>query len=217
MKMRKYIAAFAAISGMATASFANVLVNPSFEDTPAPMGDVAGAAGWSGFNAFFTSRATAPNSGLQEIKVFGPFEANGGAGLLQNGFAATPGQSYTASAFAKNASTDALTSGDFAFVQLAFFNAAGGGVGTPTASPNITDLSPQDVYIPLVATAIAPADAATMQILLIKIQIAPIGGGAVFFDDASLDITPAAVPEPASIAALSLAGVGLVSRRRRRA
>jgi hypothetical protein len=191
---------------------ANVLTNPGFETDDASAGDVAGATGWSGFNSSFTTRSVVPHSGLQDLKVFGPFFVGGGAGVVQGGFAATPGQAWTASSWLRDDSSDAMQGTNFAVVQLQFLDSTNTVLST-FESPHFTAADPVNTWEQETANGAAPAGTTSAQIVLVHVQINnPVTGGSVFWDDASL----AVAPEPGSLALLGIGG-GLLAMRRRKA
>jgi hypothetical protein len=186
------------------------LVNPGFELPNASGGDQYGSANWGAFNDAYTTAAVTPHSGTQALKVFGPFFQFGGAGVVQGGFAASPGQVWDASAFLRNDSADPIQGSNFAVVKVEFLNAGNAVIGA-FESPHFTAANPQNVWTPLSAQGIAPAGTTTAQIVLVHVQLNnPVTGGSVFFDDASL------VPEPATAALTALSGLGLLCRRHRR-
>jgi hypothetical protein len=197
--------------GVSAAKAQNVLANPGFESPDASAGDQPGSTSWNAFNSAFTTRSVTPHSGLQTLKVFGPFFVGGGAGVTQGGFAAAPGQGWTASAFLRDDSSDPMQGSNFAQVQLQFLNSANS-VLTTISSPNFTIANPINTWVPETASGIAPAGTTSAQIVLVHVQLnSPVTGGSVFFDDASLS-----VPEPASLGLLAL-GVPMLLRRRSRA
>ena len=207
------IAALGMSALTSAASAQNVLTNPGFETDNASAGDVAGPpTGWNGFNASFTTRSVTPNSGLQDLKVFGPFFDGGGAGVVQGGFAASPGQAWTASAFFRDDSSDAMQGTNFAVAQLQFLDASNTVLATDE-SPHFTAANPLNTWTLESANGVAPAGTATAQIVLVHVQLNnPVTGGSVFFDDANLGVAP----EPASLGLLGIGGL-LAMRRRRTA
>lgn len=209
------LAAIATLS-LSTSVFAqNLLTNPSFESPDASAGDVPADSGGSGyfkFNDAFISAAFPANTGSQVLKIFGPFQPGGGAGVGQSGFAATAGDLFTASAFALNPSVDPMQGANFGIVQLQYFD-AGSNLLLSIDSNQVNALVPQDTYIPLVASGLAPAGTATAQFVIVHVQANdPVTGGSVIFDDASL--VSGVIPEPASLGLLGVAGLGLMRRRR---
>ena len=216
MRNRTLLVAVATASFMAlglTSRASAALVNPSFESPDASAGDVNGSTGWGGFN-FFLTTATQHNTGAQSLKLFGDFTTGGASGANQS-IPATPGTSYTASAFALDATADPLQGNNFGVLQLIFLNASNAAIQPATESVHFTAASPKDVWTPLTATAVAPAGTVSAEIQLLHVQLnSPVTGGSVFYDDAALGAT---VPEPATVGALGLVGLtSLLARRRRR-
>lgn len=204
-------ASLAAVLGLTSASHAVVLANPGFEVDNASVNDVAGATGWGGFNDRFTTAATA-HTGTQSLKIYGPFSQGGGAGVVQGAFAASPGQLWSATAFAENFSGDPMLGANFAISKIEFLGASG--VLGAFESPQINSTTPQNTWVPLTASGIAPAGTTGVQLVLVHVQLnSPVTGGSVFFDDASL---AQVIPEPATLSALAGGGL-MVLRRRRRA
>lgn len=200
------------VQSLSSRAAANQLTNPGFETDDASAGDVPGATGWNAFNSAYTTRSVTPHSGLQTLKVFGPFFDGGGAGVTQGGFAASPGQSWAASAWLRDDSSDPMQGTNFAQVQLQFLNSSSTVLATDS-SPNFTATNPINTWTQESASGVAPAGTTSAQIVLVHVQINnPVTGGSVFFDDASLDV----VPEPTSLGFLGVAGL-LALRRRNRA
>jgi len=209
MMMRVVVGVLGSL-GVASIASANVLTNPGFESPSAAAGDVYASANWNAFNDAYTTKNITPNSGTQALKVFGPFSTGGGAGVVQGGFAASPGQTWAASAFLRNDSTDAMVGSNFAVVKVEFVNASNV-VITGFESPHFIATNPQNIWTPEVATGIAPAGTTTAQIVLVNVQLnSPVTAGSVFYDDASLDVV---VPEPGSLAVIGI-GAALALRRR---
>jgi len=199
--------------GSSRATVANVLLNPGFESPDASGGDVAGSTSWNAFNAAFTTISVPPHSGTQTLKVFGPFFQFGGAGVVQGGFAATPGQSWSASSWLRDDTSDPMQLSNFAVVQLQFLD-AGNAVLTTFESPHFTIADPTNTWVQETANGVAPAGTTTAQIVLVHVQLNnPVTGGSVFWDDASL----AQVPEPATLGLVGAALGSLALRRRHRA
>jgi hypothetical protein len=190
------------------------LVNPNFDADNASGGDVFGASGWGAFNFAFTTEFTPPLSAPNSLKIFGPFFQFGGSGVVQGGFAASEGQLWEASAYARIDSRDAMDPQNFAVVKLEFLNAGNTVIGF-AESPQITTSSlPVDTWQQFIAQGTAPAGTTTAQIVLVHVQLDnPPAGGAIFFDNTAFGI----VPEPATAALTGLGLLGMLGFRRRRA
>jgi hypothetical protein len=212
--VNKFVTALA-VGALAFAPVATAgLVNAGFEDGNAqPNQDVFGAPGWGGFNSHFTTEQAA-RTGTQSLKIFGPFSPFGGAGAVQ-GISASPGQLIEASAWgfdAGAADPDGFQGTNFGVVQLRFADAANNTLGVIDSAP-INASAPDQVWVFMSASGVAPAGTTTAEIILLHVQLnVPVTGGSVFYDDASLGVV--VVPEPA--AGLGLAGLSLLSLRRRR-
>jgi MYXO-CTERM domain-containing protein len=190
----------------------NLLTNPGFESPNASAGDVYASANWNGFNDVYTHAAANAHSGTQDLKVFGPFFQFGGAGAVQGGFAASPGQTWEASAFLLNDSADPIQGSNFAVVKIEFLNSGNAVIGS-AESPHFTAANPQNLWTPELVQSVAPANTTSAQIVLVHVQLnSPVTGGSVFFDDASFSV----VPEPGSMAAALFGVAGLAIRRRSR-
>ena len=218
MKVSKFIAALTSVTVLgATASSSmaavNRLVNGGFESPQiAAGGEVGGAGdGWQYYNNVFTDNtvggaANRPpaQEGTQVLKTYG-----GGSGAYQD-VAVTPGQTFTASAAAIIISTDQPTSYIGGQLLAIYRDAANANnVGNALAAQLVTDASTRDQYFTGTVTGTVPAGVG-----FIRIQANEYsgGGGAVFFDNFVLNT--AAAPEPTTLAAFGLAGVGLIRRRR---
>jgi hypothetical protein len=162
----------------------NLLMNPGFESPDASAGDVFGTADWGGFNDNFTT-AAASRSGSQSLKIFGPFFPFGGAGVVQNVGAASEGDVFKLSAWALNSSSDPIDPSNFAVVKLEFLDAGNNVIGF-AESPQITSALPVDTWTEFSAQATAPMGTASAQAVLVHVQLEPVTGGSVFFDDASM-------------------------------
>lgn len=219
--LQKWIAAvtvgsFALVAGEASA---NMLAAPGFEpDEGAPDasgGDVqttnvAPGNPWIGYNVWtgfgYYTAATA-HSGDQAGKTF---STNGGLYQLFN---VNPGEVYKGSAWFLNSTevnggADVLSGDFFVDVRLIFKDSNGTDLATIVSPTVITAASPQNTWIQLTVQGEAPAGATQLQYML-KIT-GTAGGGALYADDASLEL----IPEPASLALLGLGGLMALRRRR---
>ena len=208
MRTFKAMAAVTVLGCLLAASNAHavVLANPGFE-----LGvDGPGATGWGGFNDHFTSSDFA-ETGFKSLKVFGPFFHGGGAGVVQGGFAASAGQSWTAAASIFSPTTDFVGVNNFAITKLEFLNAGNSVIGA-FESTHFNQASPANTWVPKSVTGVAPAGTASAQIVLVHVQLDPVDGGAVFYDNASLALIPE--PTTAALGSIAALGIALVARRR---
>lgn len=191
------------------ASAVNLLSNPGFEAPDASGGDVYASDSWFGFNDVFTTTAAA-NTGSQALKIFGPFFPGGGAGAVQPIGAVAPGEIVNANAFAFTPAGDALTPSNFAVVKIEFLDAGSNIVGFNESVQINTGNLPVDTWTQFSASGVAPANTATAQVVLVHVQLDPVTGGSIFFDDAYAEV----VPEPTSLALIALGSVAMLRRRR---
>jgi hypothetical protein len=194
-------------------AFAVTLVNPGFDAQDASGGDIFGSTGWGAFNSAFTTQGVPANSAPNSLKIFGPFFQFGGAGVVQGGFAASEGELWEASAYARIDSSDPMNAANLAVVKVEFLDNLNAVIGF-AESPQITTGSlPVNTWQQFVAQGTAPAGTTTAQIVLVHVQLAdPVAGGSIFFDDAAFGV----VPEPATFAMFGLALVSVAGLRRRR-
>ena len=143
------------------------------------------------------------------------------AGYLQS-ISANGGDTVDASVHAINWSGDLWS--NLGLLQLAYFDASNNELGrleTFAASDTSQDyqLTPKTGADPsewtlMELSGIAPAGTTRAQILLLHIDIG--GGGALFWDDASLTATPQVVPVPAAVWLFGSGLIGLIGVARRR-
>lgn len=187
------------------------LVNPGFEAGDASSGDISGAAGWGNFNFAFTTRQAARGGAPgQSLKMYGSFSGDFVSGAVQS-IPVSPGDLVRASAYAFDAGAadqDGIKGNNFSLVILQFFN-GGTNIGE-IASPQFNASAPDQEWIEVSSSGIAPAGTTAAQILLLHVNASNLGG-AIFFDDAALSVV---VPEPAS--GLALAGMLSLALVRRR-
>jgi hypothetical protein len=203
------IAAF----GLAGETRAVALTNPGFDLQNASGGDIYGSTGWGAFNDAYTHASPNALSAPNDLKIFGPFFQFGGAGVVQGGFAASAGQLWEASAWARSETGDRINGDNFAVVKIEFLDAGSTVIGSGE-STHITNVTlPPDTWLPFAVQALAPANTATAQIVLVHVQLNnPVTGGSIFFDNAALGV----VPEPASATLIGLAFAGMFGLVRRR-
>ena len=206
------------------------LTDAGFEAPDASAADIAGCAGnaWDCFNSnFITSnlRNNIPpgtfynpgaHGGVQMLKQFGS-----DAGYLQS-ISANGGDTVDASVHAINWSGDLWS--NLGLLQLAYFDASNNELGrletfAASDTSQAYQLTPKTGADPsewtlMELSGIAPAGTTRAQILLLHIDIG--GGGALFWDDASLTATPAVVPVPAAAWLFGSGLIGLIGIARRR-
>ena len=216
-----------ALAVLATMSYSTAssaaLGNASFESPDASGGDVAGAgAPWNSFNSNFTSsNLFGPpvffvnpdaKSGTQVLKQFGT-----DAGSFQD-LAASAGEEWTASAWAQSWAGD--PNNNTGLMQLFFRDANDVNLCDPggfnACSQSVFDpAQPIDTWVQLTASAVAPTGTAVARIQLLLVPDANTpAGGALFWDDASLEVS--AVPVPAAVWLFGSGLLGLVGVARRR-
>jgi hypothetical protein len=196
---------------IATPASADLLTNPGFEDAPFTGAEQPGAGtGWTSFNGAFRIQGQPPigpagaHGGTVALKVFGV------AGAFQQ-FAASEGQIFNGGAWILNDSLDQMAGGQVAAVNIEWRD-AGNNLISFISNGTFTASSPVDTWSLQTVTGAAPAGTAFARFVLITGDFQPGGfGGAPRFDDAFFEV----IPEPSSIALLSLGAIGLVARRRR--
>ncbi len=225
MKLRILMASAglaALLFAVPTASAANLLVNPGFEVPDAPPGgevDVSGGfTGWSAYGANFVIDQPAPGP-TDPISSVGAFEGTqalknfGNSGVFAD-FAAAEGDQFDGSVYAINPNNnDVLVGGQIALSALIWLD-SGGGVISSVASNVLDSLAPTNVWNLLSVNGTAPAGTAAVRFQVFTEDTGG-GGGAPRFDAASLTQSTV-IPEPGSLALLSLGAIGFVAGRRRR-
>lgn len=194
----------AAVLASGSAAMAqNVLVNPGFE---------SGLSGWTTFGNVFAESIT-PLSGSGVAKMFGGFTGGFNVQGMFQTFPAAPGQNWNFSAnFRHNTGDNLVGNGpagsNWVISKLEFRNAADGVTGFAESAP-FDGRNALDVWTPTsTGSLVAPAGTASVWAFFLFLQ-PQFDGGAVLIDDASL------VPAPGVAGFFGIAGLTLVSRRRR--
>ena len=219
------LTALAMAAAVAYAPSSNAaLANASFESPDASGGDIPGAgAPWVSFNSNFTSsNLFGPpvffvnpdaHSGTQVLKQFGV-----DAGSFQD-LAASPGEEWTASAWAQSWGGD--PNNNTGLMQVFFRDANDENLCDPggfnACNQSVFDTSqPVDTWVQLMTSAIAPAGTTTARIQLLLVPDANTpAGGALFWDDASLASSPV-IPVPAAAWLFGTGLLGFVGIARRK-
>jgi hypothetical protein len=164
---------------------ANVLLNAGFESGNGPGGQVI--QDWGSFGPGTYHENFAPHGGQFHAKVFGGGGNNPDyAGWFQD-HAASAGETWRASVFAYLPSNDSIAGNDNeAKLRIEFFDANDAFLGGQD-SLFLDRNTPQDTHILLSVTMTAPAGTTRVRIVPTFIQN-DFAGGAVFFDDARLEV-----------------------------
>jgi hypothetical protein len=176
-------------AGLGTGVGTNLATNTGFE---LPSEAAITPTGWGYWGTSYLSSLYA-HTGAQSVQEYGP-----SSGVIQS-FAATPGASYTGTAYAMTPANNPLTGPEGGFIQVLFYD-AGGNLLSPYAPPNSVNVlnSNSATGGPIggsvgdqgwnyfSTTAVAPSNAATVSFM---VQAGPwtglpgTAGGAVFWDD----------------------------------
>ena len=215
------LAATAAVGLLLVASnaSANLLTNGSFEEPNAFPGNIA-VTGW---DLEFQTFAVWADGTADQNGNFGPLAQDGnqiaknfadGARVEQE-VAVVGGLSTTLSTYIMNWQFDALVNNGQALLQLIFKDSGGGSVGDTSLFYGVDDgLTQQpgdnvDQWTQISITELAPATAVSA---FARLQFIPDGGGAMYWDSASLT----QVPVPAAVWLFGSGLLGLVGVARRR-
>lgn len=194
-------------------SLANQLTDPGFEDPNAYVNNGVFFGEWEPFdnggNTSSIHDTTMPRNGTGHANLSIMGDDNSFAGVFQS-IVANPGEEYSGGFWHKNPNTAQL--GVNTEVRIEWHDAGGGEIGRVENNSNF----PGQDYEWVPVAGIAPAGAVEARLVY---AIATFGGeqdgggsstGTIFLDDAEL------IPEPASLALLAMAGLGIASVRRRK-
>lgn len=204
------LAVMAAVSIVSFASAQNMLQDPGFEN---------GLTGWTAFgNALqITYNATsnngpAPYAGTGELKEYGPFNGQdyAASGVFQS-FSASAGQQFVGSGFMQNWSGDPMQGGNFAILQVAFYNTGGTQLSYFNSTAEIDATTATNAWDSMsTGTVTAPANTSKVQFFVLFLQHPANTGGSAWADNVSMQ----AVPLPSASIVFGIATLGLLIRRR---
>jgi hypothetical protein len=191
---------------------ANLVVNGGFED-PITFDGPPFVGSWEGFSGGAGSLAAnstlLPRNGLQSLGLSIVTTANTFAGAFQDIPSLVSGIQCTFDGW------HATTSNPFDVgveIRIEWRNSVSNVEVSRT--PNLTPI-PGAAYSPFSLTAAVPAGADTARIVyaIQSFSTSPLGNGTVYVDDVSFTL----VPEPSTMALLTLGGLAMIMLRRRRA
>lgn len=202
----------ALLLSLTTSTFANLLVNPGFE-SPITQDGPPFVGFWEGFNGSAGSSAAnstlMPHTGAQSLRLNITSSDNSFAGAFQDVPGLSAGSSFTLDGWHVTTSSPLDLGVE---VRIEWRNSVSNTEITRT--PNLTT-APTGTYSLFNMTGLVPAGADTARIVY-AIQTfgpEPSNTGTVYVDDMSFTV----VPEPSSMALLSLGGLALLAYRRRQA
>ncbi|MDX2115890.1 MAG: dockerin type I domain-containing protein [Planctomycetota bacterium] len=170
-------------------STTNSIINPGFEDFGG-FNAAQSARGWGQFPRFAPNifrNSDIPKSGAFAGFMYGQFTGADNFNGFYQTFDVAAGQRVDAEVFALHKSTDALVGGNFAFINLEFYNSMGVPVGPIISNAGLNSASPTNVYTQLPVSADVPAGATTCRLVIGLFQQGN-SGGAVHFDDVTIAI-----------------------------
>jgi hypothetical protein len=196
------------VLGSSLASAQNLFSNASFEDPITTDGPpfVGSWEGFSGGSAFSVNGGQQPRTGTLHARFGIDNFPNAFAGAFQDVTGLTPGTPVAFSVYHMTPSSPLNVGTE---VRIEWRNSVSNTEVSRT--PNSTPV-PGASYTLFNLDAVVPAGADTARAVyaIQSFSTAPLGNGEVYVDDASFVV----VPEPASMALLSAAGL-VVARRRR--
>jgi len=201
----------ALLLSLTTSTFANLFANPGFED-PITQDGPPFVGFWEGFNgggvASAANSALMPRTGLQSLGLSITTSPNSFAGAFQDVPGLVAGSSFSLSGWHAT-TTSPLSLG--VEVRIEWRNS--GSNTEVSRTPNATPV-PGAAYSQFGFDGLVPAGADTARVVyaIQSFSTSPLGNGNVYVDDMSFTVV---VPEPSSIALLSVGGLALVAFRRR--
>lgn len=187
----------------------NLLANPGFED-PVAEGPEPFSGRWQPFSGGAGSSSVGdglmPRTGAGDLHLNITATNNTFAGAFQDVLGLSPGQIVTFGGWHKSASDPTGYGSEF---RIEWRNATAEVGRTPNLAPVATA-----VYAPFSRVETVPAGASTARVVYAVQTFSDVGNintADVFLDDMLFT----AIPEPATVALAGLAGLALVSVRRR--
>ena len=191
MKKLLLILCCVALSGVV---HADLLVNGNFSDPGTASAGQINTVTITGWTSYGTDGWYANDIDAQmSVKFWST-----AAGIYQN-FDATPGYTYSVGAQTYQTTAEQLSGDRSAYVKVEWFDSGLNPVGTAATVDSMTSADPANTWVNLGGDVVAPAGAAYGRTVLGLTETSG-GGGAAYFDNATV-----AIPEPA---ALSMIGMG---------
>jgi len=196
---------------LTTSAFANLLVNPSFED-PITSDGPPFVGFWEGFAGGGASAANStlmPRTGVQSLLLNINNTVNTFAGAFQDVPGLAPGMPFSLDGWHVTTSSPLDLGVE---IRIEWRNSVSDSEISRT--PNSTPV-PTASYTQFSLTGVVPAGVDTARVVyaIQSFSTNPLGNGSVHVDDMSFTV----VPEPSSMALLGLGGLAFAAARRRRA
>jgi hypothetical protein len=208
--MKPFALCLALLLSLTTSTFAaNLLVNPGFED-PITQDGPPFIGFWEAFNSTGSTAVNStllPRTGAQSLQLSINNTINTFAGAFQDVGGLAPGMSFSLGGWHATTSSPLSLGVE---VRIEWRNSISNTEISRT--PNATPI-PGATYAQFGFDGLVPAGADTARIVyaIQSFSTNPLGNGTVYVDDMSFTV----VPEPSSIALLSVGGLALLGFRRR--
>ena len=173
-----------------TPSPAQVLINPGFEEGVGDGKATVEIRGWNRFGSNVWSMTKLPRSGIRCVRVAG--ESTGienYSGVYQD-VPIKPGSSVRGAMALRQNGDEPLTGGLFALVKIEFFDAATNFITVAISGQKVKPGSVKDRYLDVSVRTKAPTNAVVARLVGVLTQPVAPDPGAIYFDDASLTVTP---------------------------